>query len=307
MGNDGGSIPTRRELVKEGAKNPTTTQLKEKLHELLDYHWSTCPLSHKPLATPIVSDSIGKLYNKDAILQYLLPSDDESGAEALRRADAETVLEGRVKSLKDVVEVRFEVEESGGSKRWVCPVTNKELGPKVRAVYLVPCGHAFSESAIKEMAGDRCLTCNEAYKPENIIPILPTNDAETDRLKERARKLAETGLSHSLKKASGASKKRKKHAETAVSKDPITAAQAEDKSKSSTPQPPNGASTGGIKNAATAALTARVLEEEKERKKRRKMADNQNLKSLFSSGHDNKGKSSDFMTRGFSIPSNAKR
>lgn len=109
-----------------------------------------------------MSDCAGKLYNKDAILEFLLPADDET-----KKEDAEEVLKGRVKTLKDVVEVRFETEEVdatdgsgkivGKEEKWVCPVTRKELGPAVKAVYLVPCGHAFSETTVKEIAGENCL------------------------------------------------------------------------------------------------------------------------------------------------------
>ena len=162
MGNDGGSIPTRRELVKEAARALTTTQLKETQHEQQSYAWSTDPLTRKPLARPIVSDAAGKLYNKDAILEYLLPADDGG----VKKVEDEKVLEGRVRSLKDVVEVKFEVEASGEesvnggverTKRWVCPITRRELGPGAKAVYLVPCGHAFAGSVVKEVSGETCL------------------------------------------------------------------------------------------------------------------------------------------------------
>lgn len=164
MGNDGGSIPTRRELVKEAARALTTTQLKETQNEQQEYAWGHDPLTRKPLARPVVSDSSGKLYNKDSILEYLLPSDDES-----QKAEAEKILEGRVKSLKDVVEVKFEVDSGAESKegranggtgrteKWICPITNRELGPGAKAVYLVPCGHAFAGSVVKEVSGEVCL------------------------------------------------------------------------------------------------------------------------------------------------------
>ncbi|EGD94676.1 hypothetical protein TESG_02184 [Trichophyton tonsurans CBS 112818] len=135
MGNDGGSIPTRRELVKEAARNPNTTQLKETLREHLEHFWTTCPISHKKLLSPVVSDAVGNLYNKDAILQYLLPGDDSEAISA--KADCDEVLQGRVKSLRDVVELKFDVDgnldvPNGGRKgRWICPVTQKELGPKI--------------------------------------------------------------------------------------------------------------------------------------------------------------------------------
>ncbi|KAL1968532.1 hypothetical protein VTN77DRAFT_1742 [Rasamsonia byssochlamydoides] len=318
MGNDGGSIPTRRELVREAARNPSSSmQVKEAQREQLSHHWTTCPLSHKPLTRPIVSDSVGNLYNKDAILRFLLPGEDESGG-IISKADCEEILQGRVKSLRDVVELQFEIDTehvqidrnpcSGRrSERWICPITTKELGPNVKSVYLVPCGHVFSEEAIREMKGDKCLTCNEPYTEDNVIPILPTKEEEKQRLIARGHKLAEQGLTHSLKKASG-SKKRKKHAANGES-----AESSSSSSQTPTTQPSSSQSTSssaGIKNAATAMLTARVLEEENEKKKRQKMMGrNENLQSLFHSNNSNKEKpkDGDFMTRGYTIPAGARR
>jgi hypothetical protein len=103
------------------------------------------------------------LYSKAAILESLL--EVSRGSEGNVESGAEGSLTSRVKSLRDVVEVRFQEEEkdetdklqSPTSSKWVCPITKKPLGPGVKAVYLVPCGHAFSETAIKEMAGENCL------------------------------------------------------------------------------------------------------------------------------------------------------
>lgn len=152
------SIPTRRELVKEAARNPTSAQLKETQQEQAEWSWQNCPLSHKPLVRPVVGDAAGRLYNKDAVLEFLLPGRD---GEELGRKDREEVLGARVRGLRDVVEVRFEVEDAAeGEERrekWVCPVTGKRLGPQVKAVYLVPCGHAFSETAVREVKGGLCL------------------------------------------------------------------------------------------------------------------------------------------------------
>ena len=158
---DAYSIPTRRELVKEAARNRTTAEIKESRQEQQEYNWTTCPLSHGSLVQPVVSDCVGRLYNKDAILKFLLPSEDGTS-----KTDSEEFLAGRVRSLKDVVEVKFEVEEqaqmeagSGARHRkekWVCPVARKELGASVRSAYLSPCGHVFSETAIKEISEEIC-------------------------------------------------------------------------------------------------------------------------------------------------------
>lgn len=157
------SIPTRRELVRSPTRRATHSQLRDSNTQTQEYHWSTCPLSKKPLTSPIVSDSSGKLYNKDSILEWLL-----RGTEAF--GDGEEVLGGRVKSLKDIQEVKFEVLKEEGEKkaeRWICPVSRKELGPGVRSVYLIPCGHAFSESAVKEVGGSDsiCLQVYFSFRP----------------------------------------------------------------------------------------------------------------------------------------------
>ncbi|EMC92973.1 hypothetical protein BAUCODRAFT_76874 [Baudoinia panamericana UAMH 10762] len=294
MGNDGGSIPKRRELVKEAARNPTATELRESQHEQQEYCWTTDPISQKPLAQPIVSDSAGKLYNKDTILEYLV--------EGARKDEAENATQGSIKSLKDVVEVKFTVNADATTKiareAWVCPVTGDKLGPGSKAVYLVPCGHAFSATAIKEVSGERCLTCETEYASNDIIPILPAVATDIARLSLRVKTLQEKGLTHSLKKASGGGKKRKKKDElsqtTHYAATPVRDA-------------PAATENAGIKNIATASLTAKVLEEQERIKKRR--LESGTVRSLFSSRNQNEqhANKTDFMTRGYSVPSTAKR
>lgn len=66
MGADGGSIPDRRDLVRtKGAAQRTGKAIQRE-------QFLFCALSKKPLSKPVVADPLGKLYNKDAILEYLL-------------------------------------------------------------------------------------------------------------------------------------------------------------------------------------------------------------------------------------------
>jgi len=319
MGNDGGSIPTRRELVKNAARNPNTSELKATQLEAQTHAWTWCPLSNRPLTTPVVSDCAGTLYNKDAIIEQLLPKDDDVSALVIK--EKEDILQGRVKGLRDIVEVKFAVSKEGKDEKWVCPITSKELGPSTKAVYLVPCGHAFSEAAIREVAGETCVECNEPYTAENIISIIPLAKEDVAKLAARAAKLKEAGLTHSLKKAPGG-KKRKKHTEVesvpAEGKSTTNGASdgVSEKTKgrliqNGTAPSRSGTSTptSGIKNFATASLTAKVLDEQEERNKRRKLGLNDNIKSLFSntgySAQTHKG--GDFMTRGYSLPKKTTR
>ncbi|KAI6249601.1 Replication termination factor 2 [Erysiphe necator] len=286
MGNDGGSIPRRIELVKEAARKPNTSELKATLLEAQTHAWKICPLSNQPLTAPIVSDYTGALYNKDAILEKLIPNEREN--------DGTDILQGRITSLKDVVEVHFTLIKEGEEERRVCSLTSKELGPHTKAVYLVPCGHTFSETAIREVRGDRCIQCNEEYTSENIINILPSTTDEINKLSMRMSKLRQAGLTHSLKKMPG-SKKRKKKINAATNTNKTT----ENSSVSI---------SYGIKNVNTASITSKVLEEQEERNKRRKIIMNENLKSLFTSKSCSAQtkNNDDFMTRGFSLP-NKKR
>ncbi|KAF1352453.1 Rtf2 RING-finger-domain-containing protein [Delphinella strobiligena] len=335
MGNDGGSIPTRRELVKEATRNPTTTELKATQTESQSHNWSHDPLTRKPLQKPIVSDSNGKLYNKDSILEFLISGSVSDGVSA---SEAEKVTLGAIKSLKDVVEVKFDIEteaRDGEAEGWKCPITGAKLGPGSKAVYVVPCGHAFSGIAIKEVlaaaaaavAGtasgeaevEKCLVCDEGFAPNDVVPILPIREEDIARLQIRSKRLREKGLTHSLKKAvkEKKDKKRKKGVieETTAQEEEgeavpqlVHAKGSSDPSSTPRTDTPDPTNTSRINNTSTASLTAKVLAEQATRNKKRRL-ENDNLKTLFSSRDPSKphGRSGDFMTRGFDIPAGAKR
>jgi hypothetical protein len=133
------------------------------------------------------------------------------------------------------------------------------------------------------------LQCNEPYAENDVIPILPTLPTDIARLNLRVKTLREKSLTHALKKASG-SKKRKK-------------GEDDDKARKEKREKLTPVTDNGIKNASTASLTQKVMKEQEERNKRRKMAENNNVKSLFnkSDHRPDLKKSADFMTRGFSI------
>lgn len=151
--------------MKEAAKDLNTTQVKEVQKEQQEHGWVTCALSQRPLSPPVVSDWSGKLFNKDAVLESLIAgTGDKPEFEAHKEGEIEDV---RIGSIRDVMEVKLVSEEAGDEKeskksatRWVCPITNKSLGPGIKAVYLVPCGHAFAETALKELSADACLQVN---------------------------------------------------------------------------------------------------------------------------------------------------
>lgn len=300
MGNDGGSIPKRRELVKEAARNPTAAEQKETQQEQQHWLWTTDPITNEPLEEPVVSDCNGRLYKKESILKVL------TGDESINEAEANKATFGAIKSLKDVVEIKFEADPQAGKEpqsiKWMCPITNKPLGPGSKSAYLVPCGHAFSGAAIKEVADGKCLKCGDAYAPNDVITIIPTAGEDIARLALRMNTLKEKGLTHSLKKGK---KKKTKGLEAVVGgEEQVPELVLADKKKSSKRKIDiNGSKTDGIKNSSAASVTAKVLEEQERLMKKRRMEDNKNLSSLFSSRDQSKpiGRSSDFMSRGFTI------
>ncbi|EPY54193.1 replication termination factor Rtf2 [Schizosaccharomyces cryophilus OY26] len=198
MGNDGGSLPTRNELVNEPPKTrPLDIDLKRSLKQS---EITQCSITGDPLSPPIASCGLGRLYNKATILQMLL--DRSSVPEA----------PSHIQSLKDVVDVHVD-QDNDKKVLWVCPITRHEMSSAYQFAYIVPCGHAFEYSAVKEFGEKNCFQCNTPYEQENIIPINP-NPEQIQSLSKRLLTLTKSGKSHSLRKSSKKHKnpdKKRKH------------------------------------------------------------------------------------------------
>lgn len=252
MGNDGGSIPKRRELVKDAARAQTVSELKATALESLAHAWSHCALSGSSLdLDSVVSDWRGRLYNYEAILNGLAADDDS----------VQTIPSSiGIRSLRDVAKLKF--NKTGDT--WTCPISMKEMGPNTKAVYLVPCGHAFADVAMKEIKEKACPECSEDFKNENIITILPTTEEETNKLQKRMEDLRADGLTHTLKKDKSEKKKKRKAAEANGGK--AEGAEAKETKKESESK------TNSINNSSAASVTAKVMAEQEEINKRRKLA-----------------------------------
>ncbi|KAM0420412.1 hypothetical protein ACHAPT_011833 [Fusarium lateritium] len=252
MGNDGGSIPKRRELVKNAARAPTVSELKATALESLAHAWAHCALSGEPLdIDTVVSDWRGRLYNYEAILKGLMPSDDPVDV---------TPSSLGIRSLRDVAKLKV----SKNGDKWVCPISMKELGPAVKAVYLVPCGHVFADVAMKEIHEKACPECGEEFSQDNIVTILATTETDVERLEKRMENLKGQGLTHTLKKDKSEKKKKRKG-------DDVKEEEAKAKEHSKAGKKTEDARISGINNSFAASLTARVLAEQDERNKRRKL------------------------------------
>ncbi|KAJ3499378.1 hypothetical protein NLG97_g365 [Lecanicillium saksenae] len=258
MGNDGGSIPKRRELVKNAARTPTVSELKATILESLGHAWSHCALSDAPLEMETaVSDAAGRLYNYEAVLKHLMPSEEATDA---------TTASATIRSLRDIVKLKF--LNRGG--KWICPVSLKELGPATRSVYIVPCGHAFAEVAITEIKEDLCPECSEPFERENIITILPSTEKEIERLVRRMEDLKSKGLCHSLKKDKSEKKKKRKGGD--ISQENGGKADEGNVTNGNKKAKKDDSRISGINNPMAASLTARVLAEQDEKNKTRQLA-----------------------------------
>ncbi|KAK3181698.1 Replication termination factor 2 [Lecanicillium sp. MT-2017a] len=260
MGNDGGSIPKRRELVKDAARAPTISELKATALESLQHAWTHCALSDAPLdMDAAVSDASGRLFNYETILQALMPSDETTEFSAASLG---------VRSLRDVVKIKF----SKTGDKWICPISMKEMGPATKCVYLVPCGHAYAEIAIKEIQEDTCPECSEPFTETNVISILPTTKEETEKLQKRIESLKSDGLSHNLKKDKTDKKKKKRKAEHDSAENGQENHRRNGDEGNKRNKKDADSRIEGINNSMAATLTARVLAEQDEKNQQRRLA-----------------------------------
>lgn len=144
--------------VKEGAKAGVD---KAVLARVLA---TTCALSHRPLANPVVSDSLGRLYNKDSVVKYLLTRSEEQK----RGLSREDKVAGHLRGLKDVQALKLVANPSASRESvpsssteeempapFVCPLTQREMNGKHRFVYLAPCGCVMSESGLRAVVKEQ--------------------------------------------------------------------------------------------------------------------------------------------------------
>ncbi|EKM60614.1 uncharacterized protein PHACADRAFT_23893 [Phanerochaete carnosa HHB-10118-sp] len=98
---------------------------------------------------PVVSCLLGKLYNKDAIIEYLL---DNSAY-----GDGEEIC-GHIRSLKDAKTLKLTpntskksstAEPSPDRAQFVCPLTLREMNGAQPFVYLWTCGCVFSQAGLR--------------------------------------------------------------------------------------------------------------------------------------------------------------
>ncbi|XP_009901485.2 replication termination factor 2 [Dryobates pubescens] len=203
MGCDGGTIPKRHELV----KGPRKVEKVDKNAELVA-RWNYCALSQEKLRRPIVACELGRLYNKDAVIEFLLDkSADKTPVEAA----------SHIKNIKNVTELNLadnpawtgDKESIKGDKyddiqsaRFICPVVGLEMNGRHRFCFLRNCGCVFSERALKEIKSEVCHKCGVPFQEGDVI-VLNGNKEDVEALKKR---MEERRLKSKLEKKAKKSK-----------------------------------------------------------------------------------------------------
>lgn len=173
MGCDGGTIPRRDELVRTKQK----PEQKDKDAEAVA-KWKHCAVTQEELRLPIVSCELGRLYNKESVIECLLNKD----------TSCETAQ--HIRSLKDIVELNL-TENPGyrrrdadkgdeyvdlRASRFICPIVGLEMNGKHKFCYLRQCGCVLSDRALKEVKSEVCHKCAKPFRDDDIVVLNGTDD-----------------------------------------------------------------------------------------------------------------------------------
>lgn len=204
MGCDGGTIPKRDELVRTKKK---PEQVSKEVN--LSVKWNHCAMSQETLKPPLVSCELGRLFNKESVIEFLLDKSNQESASKF----------GYIRGLKDIKELQLTVNPAhtaesdtaiaGEDKKisqYICPVTGLEMNGHYRFCYLLGCGCVFAERALNEIKDGLCVKCGKTYAPDDVIPLNGTEeDIEHLQKKMEQRRLAAKETKKSKKSKSSAS------------------------------------------------------------------------------------------------------
>ncbi|KAI3437916.1 hypothetical protein D9Q98_000361 [Chlorella vulgaris] len=214
MGLDGGTIISRNDVLRGqcwdlntadtsrssrgGAVRGTHKRRKLDQRTCKVTRWSTCALSGQPLAAPVVACFLGRLYNKAAVLEWLLAragrfseeSDAHRYINQLREAGSDF---DHITSMKDVFALQY--EPSNGDAPAVATTANGAADPVLDAPFCCPitqlrcdhypfvalrtCGHVLAERALKEAGADgTCPICGAPFSAadDDAVPLVPSEE-----------------------------------------------------------------------------------------------------------------------------------
>jgi len=203
MGADGGTIPKRCELVKNKKKVEKFERDMENMTK-----WRMCHMTQEPLRLPIVACPLGRLFNKETLIEALITktvTDNENAK--------------HIKSLKDVKELvltpnpafdhqhinKGDEYKDYNVSPYICPIVGLEMNGNHRFIINWKCGCVVSEKAAKELQPNTCCKCGKDFDKDADLVVLNGTDEEVafyrTRLEQRrtaeknAKKAAKTAQS----------------------------------------------------------------------------------------------------------------
>ncbi|GIY92469.1 replication termination factor 2 [Caerostris extrusa] len=182
MGCDGGTIPRRDELVRQKKKPEQKDKNAENVAK-----WKHCAITQDPLRKPIVACELGKLYNKEAVIEHILN----------KSSIASSPVASHISKLSDVKELNLteksDFKQNGfkgdayvdfNNSKYICPVTGLDMNGKQKFCFAWKCGCVFSERARKEVKSETCHKCSKPLDQNDII-IINGTDEEIEVLREK--------------------------------------------------------------------------------------------------------------------------
>ncbi|XP_062506169.1 replication termination factor 2-like isoform X2 [Corticium candelabrum] len=209
MGCDGGTIPTRDELVRLKQKPEKVDRDVE-----ISARWRHCALSQQQLREPIVCCELGRLYNKEAVIEYLL-----------NKASASSDIAAHIRNLKDVCELKLTKNTSYDrsclgkadtyvdtqASEYICPITGLEMNGRYKFVFLWKNGFVCSERGLKEVPDAVHQEWGEGYNKDDVIAI----NGSKEEMEELRKKMDFRRAQAKMEKKGQKGKKRER-AEAAV-------------------------------------------------------------------------------------------
>lgn len=201
MGNDGGTIARRSDILSLHSKTKESS-FKDVLDDSRGALLNTCAISSQPLSGngPIVSDYKGRLYLKEAILEYIVSRNKAQDTESQAPETGENAL-AHVRTTSDLVQLTVFWEKTTDT-RLKCPIS-QDLKQTTVFVYLRGCGCVLLSKTVQtaEKESQKCPGCDKPFSSVDIVKLNPTNDEMTAAFNTaNYHKVQALGLTHSKKK-----------------------------------------------------------------------------------------------------------
>lgn len=185
MGGDGGTIHGRQDMVRK----------KEKEVQLVrsDDFYQLCALSRDPLEHPVVYCGLGRLFNKESLVLYLL--------EIKTYPEVKKDWMSHITSLKDVHNCKIYHIDLKGERVFGCPIALLPCTAKYPFVVIEQCGCVLSLKAVNDIdLSHECVQCGAPFDKGvmNTIPLFLAGSEEKSKrrqlqkLKTRKRKRKES-------------------------------------------------------------------------------------------------------------------